>query len=562
MSHLDHPQSPARRKFLGHAGAATAATFALGAIGVEPLFGLSHVQAAEIGPELPNQRRNRATQVRRKMAQLNKEATPSHLAHPTNDDEDIYPNRIGSYSKGLPHQANGEVVLNAYDSLLDALRSGRPEDFDAITLGGDRGLTNPQSGLAFEMEGGDSHSFVIPPAPAFASREEAAEIAENYWMALLRDVPFAQYPFHPIANAAAADLTLFGADAKVAKDGAGQVTPELLFRGLTPADKIGPYLSQFFYLPCFFGANEVNQRIRTASPGIDYMTSFDAGAGNWLDVQRGVSPPFGNTLDPTLRYMRNGRDIGQWVHIDVLFQAYFQALLILFSIGTPDDDGNPYKENPTQIGFGSFGGPHIATLLCEVSTRALHAVWFQKWFCHRRLRPEVFAERVDRTAFHGAGYPVHAEILNSINSDPRLGGYLAPDNDNALLPMAFPEGSPTHPAYGAGHATVAGACTTILKAWFDESFVIPNPMQPADDGLSLVPYFGTDLTVGGELNKVASNVAIGRNIAGVHWRSDGTESLKLGEAVAIQILEEQKGTYNEDFNGFSLTKFDGTTVTV
>lgn len=215
-------------------------------------------------------------------------------------------------------------------------------------------------------------------------------------MALLRDVPFAQYGLNAIASAAAANLNLFGADAKVAKEVGGQVTPELLFRGLTPGDQIGPYLSQFFYLPCFFGANEISQRIRTALPGIDYMTSFDAGPGNWLDVQRGISPPFGNNFNPTLRYMRDGRDIGQWVHIDVLFQAYFQALLVLFGIGAPDDDGNP-KGNATQIGFGLFGGPHIATLLCEVSTRALHAVWFQKWFCHRRLRPEVFAERVDRT---------------------------------------------------------------------------------------------------------------------------------------------------------------------
>ncbi len=33
------------------------------------------------------------------------------------------------------------------------------------------------------------------------------------------------------------------------------------------------------------------------------------------------------------------------------------------------------------------------------------------------------------------------------------------------LPMAFQEGSPMHPSYGAGHATVAGACVTILKAY-------------------------------------------------------------------------------------------------
>jgi hypothetical protein len=110
---------------------------------------------------------------------------------------------------------------------------------------------------------------------------------------------------------------------------------------------------------------------------------------------------------------------------------------------------------------------------------------------------------------------------------------------------------------------------TILKTWFKESTRLIDlgitPLQPADDGLSLVPYTGSDagdLTVGGELNKIASNVGIGRNIAGVHWRSDATESLKLGEAVAISILRDQKETYNETFNGFSLTKFNGETITV
>lgn len=255
------------------------------------------------------------------------------------------------------------------------------------------------------------------------------------------------------------------------------------------------------------------------------------------------------------------------MHIDVLFQAYFHAFLVLAGAGAPFDDGNPYNGNPSQTGFGTFGGPHIATLLCEVSTRALKAVWFQKWFVHRRLRPEVQAARVHRTLFAGAGYPVHPEILNSFNDANRLKGFMPAGN--ALLPMAFPEGSPTHPAYGAGHATVAGACVTILKAWFNESVRLVDiglsPVQPADDGLSLVPYSGSDagdLTVGGELNKIASNVANGRNIAGVHWRSDANESLRLGEQLAIGILRDQRACYNEVFNGFSLTKFDGTTITV
>ena len=548
---------PSRRVFLNQVGAAT---IAAGVISVEPLLGSerSRTQAAEHGS---NQRANECCKIRRDAAAEGIKETPQNLQHPNNNDENLYPNKLGNFSKGLPHNNDGTVVLSAYNALLQALDSGRPEDFDAIPLGGTRGLTNPQSGLAFDLEGPDAHALVQPPAPAFASRQQAAEISENYWMSLLRDVPFTQYGANPIANAAAADLTLYGADFIAPKTG-GAVTAATLFRGLTPGDRVGPYISQFFYQDCNFGANRLDQKIRTTAPGVNYMTDF----ATWLTVQRGIAQG-PDAFDPVPRYIRNGRDIGQWVHVDVLFQAYFQAFLILTGVAAPVDDGNPYNDNPTQIGFGTFGDPHIATLLCEVATRALKAVWFQKWFVHRRLRPEAMAERVDRTLYAGAGYPVHPEILNSFNDSSRLKGFMPAGN--ALLPMAFPEGSPTHPAYGAGHATVAGACVTILKAWFKETTRLVDiglaPLQPADDGLSLVPYAGSDagaITVGGELNKIASNVGLGRNIAGVHWRSDATESHKLGEAIAIGLLKEQRACYNEAFSGFSLTKFDGTTITV
>ena len=105
------------------------------------------------------------------------------------------------------------------------------------------------------------------------------------------------------------------------------------------------------------------------------------------------------------------------------------------------------------------------------------------------------------------------------------------------------------------------ACVTVLKAWFDDSFVLPNPVVADAAGLSLVPYSGPSLTVGGELNKLAANIAIGRNGAGVHYRSDYSESIRLGEELALDILEEQKETYNETFS-FTLTRFDGTTVTI
>jgi len=549
-----------RRAFIGNVGVAGAATIAAGLIGVKPLIDAER-SVVHGAPPTANQRANNCATIRKDAAQKGKQSTPPNLQHLSNGDENLYPNKIGNFSKGLPHNDDGTVVLSAYQSMVNALNSGNPSDFDSIPLGGTNKLTNPQSGLAFDMEGADAHSFVQPPAPAFASREQAADISENYWMSLLRDVPFSQYSVNTIANAAASDLTLYGADFKGAKDG-GVVTTGTLFRGLTSGDKVGPYLSQFFYQNCNFGANLLDQKIRTTIPGVNYMTDFNT----WLAVQRGIAQP-PDAFDPTPRYMRSGRDIGQWVHVDVLFQAYFQAFLVLAGANAPVDDANPYANNPTQIGFGTFGGPHIATVLCEVATRALKSVWFQKWYVHRRLRPEVYAARIDRTLYHGAGYPLHPEVLTSLSDSNRLGGYMTAGN--ALLPMAFPEGSPTHPSYGAGHATVAGACVTILKSWFKESTRLVDigltPVEASTDGLTLVPYSGADagdITVGGELNKIAANVALGRNTAGVHWRSDATESMKLGEQVAISLLNEARACYNELFSGFSLTKFDGTTVTV
>ena len=61
---------------------------------------------------------------------------------------------------------------------------------------------------------------------------------------------------------------------------------------------------------------------------------------------------------------------------------------------------------------------------------------------------------------------------------------------------------------------------------------------------------------------MGSNIALGRDAAGVHWRSDGIEGIKLGEAVAMGILRDLRGTYHEDFQGFSFTTFDGTPITI
>ena len=122
-----------------------------------------------------------------------------------------------------------------------------------------------------------------------------------------------------------------------------------------------------------------------------------------------------------------------------------------------------------------------------------------------------------------------------------------------------------HPSYPTGHGVVGGACITVLKFFFDGSFVISNPQVPSEDGLSLASYTGADagqLTVNGELAKLGHNVSFGHGIhAGIHWRSDTDTSLLLGEAVALSFLKEKARTYNEPFT-IHLTKFDGTTATI
>lgn len=157
-----------------------------------------------------------------------------------------------------------------------------------------------------------------------------------------------------------------------------------------------------------------------------------------------------------------------------------------------------------------------------------------------------------------ADYPMHDDLLNSPVLERvynKCGSY--------LLPQQYPEGVPPHPAYPAGHATIAGACATVLKAVMDEDAVIENPLVASEDGLSLHPYTGGEtLTVGAEINKLASNISIGRDTAGVHWRSDSIEGMKLGEKVAIDVLKDLRLGYYEEFDGFHLTRFDGTKVII
>lgn len=482
-------------------------------------------------------------------------------AQTDNGDEALYADKCGTYTKGILQNAVGLVDLAAYQSFRKALDSGNPADFNQIVLGGSRTLNGPQGGLAFDLECLDSSQFYVPPAPALASELYATELVEMYWASLLRDVAFSNYGTSPIAAQAAAELSGLSTY-QGPRDASHKVTPANLFRGAYAGETLGPYLSQFLLQNTAFGALPMVQKYTTFQKNVDYMKD----ATTFLKVQNGQ--PTGLAIQRVApAFLHDGRGLGAYTHDDVLYQAYFIAYLVLNTINNggpaPLNPGNPYNGSTTQNGFNTMGQPDIAATLAAVATQALKAVWYQKWFVHLRHRPEsggaiVFLERT------GQGGSVQGQLSPTVlNSQAVQTAFTT--NNSYFLSQAFPEGSPTHPAYPTGHGTVAGACITVLKFFFDGSFVIPNPQAATSDGSALVNYNGSDagqLTVNGELHKLAHNISFGHGIhAGIHWRSDTDSSIELGEAVALSVLRDRARTYNEKFT-VHLTKLDGTTATI
>ena len=72
---------------------------------------------------------------------------------------------------------------------------------------------------------------------------------------------------------------------------------------------------------------------------------------------------------------------------------------------------------------------------------------------------------------------------------------------------------------------------------------------------------GAGLTLGNEIDKLAGNIALGRDAAGVHYRSDSVRGLFVGEQQALGLLRDYSRTYSERFDGFIVRRFNGDQVT-
>ena len=592
---------------------------------------------------MPMNRKEEAYRLRVEAAELAR--CRLHPQHHANPDEHRYASAkyAMSFTKGLGHCPKTGLVVDAkhFEAFRKAINEAMIDPFTlnvpVASMEEDqtrRKWEAPTAGVVYDLQGPDAQAVTMAPAPELGSAELAYEMAEVYELALLRDVPLTGFcetnpnedvtksisRLNNLAYKPAKQTCGSGRPRKTNAD--GKITEQTAFRGSSPGVDIGPYLSQFMLIGTVdqpnkskvadgritYGALTIDQRVPVAKK-VNYMTDFDT----WLKVQNGVDTQKDCCLfeNGDRRFISTPRDLATYVHYDALYEAYLNACLILLGMKAPADPAfnnlsgggrlfvnRPGKEPLTYErqagGFALYGGPHILTLVTEVATRALKAVRYQKFNNHLRLRPEALAARIEKSdaiesAFPSIGKPFTglAKVIEKTVEEIRK----ANSTGTALLPMAFQEGSPMHPSYGAGHATVAGACVTVLKAFFDTSAVFaksnssgeltfkyyekgdkpaiftPNVAgEEVEDqplGTKLIDRGGEIfLTLEGELNKLAANISIGRNMAGVHYFSDYYDSLRMGEAIAIGLLEEQALCYPTDPFILTLPTFDGEEIRI
>tara|TARA_B110000046_G_scaffold183330_1_gene219229 strand:- start:327 stop:1994 length:1668 start_codon:yes stop_codon:yes gene_type:complete len=478
---------------------------------------------------------------------------------------------------GFPLKDDVKKVVCAYMKGSESVLNDVPRHPDAT-----RKLEGIASSQSFNLIGTDPSATKFNGVSPIDSVQTSFEMAEVYAMGLMRDIPFHEIQNGAVSAEDQATMSMVLGDLNTYSDKTTHpvdpfnkdITGATLFRGAAQDELAGPYISQFLMLDYNYGNLEVEQK---------YLVEDDFGESTtwagWLAIQNGITGAqrnFQKEADGTTnkkRYVYTPRVLGSKVHNDPLYQFYYQAALIaLGPIGASAFD------HPKTSAWTSGGGPDILSAVAGVALGALRTAWYHKWGVNMTVRPEVMAARIHlaktnetylQTVPGLADIRTHAEkmsnILEAIRSKNLDGTY--------LLPLMFSEGSPTHPSFPAGHATVSGACVTVLKAMLKthdgNNDKLGWPLQAVEsrNGTELEDVAdATGMTIVGELNKLASNVAIGRNVSGVHYRCDGDCGMVLGEQYAITYLTDKCKEYQESvtglFRGFVLEKFDGEVVRI
>jgi hypothetical protein len=441
------------------------------------------------------------------------------------------------FSKGLQHSLNGYPERETFENFCRAIQERDINAFEGMKL--TVPWVDPTAGSRLS----GTQIFHPHNGPWFDTRVMLGDMAELYWAALIRDVPFGLYGDNALARQAKDELVWVDA----------QRFSGSLFKMELPEIDRGGFLSQFLIQPVPLNGTQSAQRILCPTSSNDFMTTDDS----WAACQNGDRARSITTHLETPRYIFNGRALAEFVRYDFAFQAFLWAGLILQSWGRRAlNPGLAGRYTQSSSAFVNNGWPRVFALLAEASEMALQDVWFWKWRIFRRLRPEELGGRYSlATSDNSAAASVrNIDSLDAVKVSKKKFG-------TTFLAQAYPEGAPMHPSFPAGHAEIAGACVTILKAFSDPTFLVPSPILPSNDGLD-VTSCNEAVSIEGELNKLAWNMAFGRCFAEIHYRSDCEAGLLLGEDIALKVLSSAGREIAQGKSTLRFRRFDGSWTSV
>lgn len=402
-------------------------------------------------------------------------------------------------------------------------------------------------------------------APLIDSYQAAADLLELYCMALVRDIPLrtindSSIPIPILDNIIIPRLNdpLVKNYLNAPVNGSGNITRELLFREGTTGDRVGPYISQFMYYNIQIGQFLFEQnkyiclnKVDLSGTNINFGDDFMTNVSSFIPIWNGVL--VNTSISQDTRYITTPRDGALYINRDQVWQMFFFTATAL--LGRSVRPGFFCTPRPGSK-FINLGPIDLYDLMLRAAKMAMNASWLWKWK-QMRVRPEEMAYQLNQTLTNPSD-PYNVSFAPTLTSNTGFGTILKTVFDicgNYLLPQAYPYGSPCHASYPAGHATYGGALSTILKAFFNCDYYMEawqaSLFSPPGTGLDIAPFppgvTGVAfLTLEGELNKLASNCAVWRNFAGIHYRSDAEAGLAIGEEAAIITLQDAVKKYTAD----------------
>ncbi len=426
---------------------------------------------------------------------------------------------INIFSKGLPHNSEGYVLESELIKLISAIKERSFQKLSKVRLGGKLKLIQPSASWSKDIVGSYANTYEYNPPPKLCFDFIASEMVELYCMTLARDVPFSQYTNNLIIIDCCRYLNSLPKYSHIK----GQVTPYNIFRGSMDGDLQANYISQFMY----------RHKYRSYLEGYDFMKTWDTA----LSAQNGHIIEGSAPTRDYPRYIMTGRDLAYYTSIDEISRTYHDVSRMLWNLNIPMNEGIIKETNNVEGLSVDLGRSDLESMLGLVGRSALLAAFYQGWN-NMFLRPEALGIEIER--IYRKGSNIH-NISSELLINPVLEAVRA-INDNVLLSQVRSEGAPLCPSTPNQLATVAGAYTTILKFFFNTKYEL-DVYEPNETGEMLIST-GMRVTVDDELNKLASNIGFGCSWAGINYHMDTIKGLKLGEKVAINLLQDLVQRYS------------------